>query len=93
MFCARNYQRSGFITFKVAKIDELLLSLRCGKPCRVVSKNLMITFIKIFRKNATIVFTKNSIILQLGIQKIGFLNQPFDPQNSGWIGSCLKVDP
>ena len=22
-----------FITFKVAKIDELLLSLRCGKPC------------------------------------------------------------
>ena len=26
-----------FITFKVAKIDELLLSLRCGKPCRFLN--------------------------------------------------------
>ena len=25
-----------FITFKVAKIDELLLSLRCGRPCRAL---------------------------------------------------------
>ena len=28
-----------FITFKVAKIDELLLSLRCGRPCKIFLKS------------------------------------------------------
>ena len=38
MFCERNYQRSGFIAFKKATIEELLVSLSDGRPCKGKTK-------------------------------------------------------